>query len=72
MDEYLDQCMNQFVGARHNTAWQLISAYWHSGQRFPVYIFLFIVITMTVPMVSRRSARSLRVRVGDRWSSLTG
>jgi vitamin B12/bleomycin/antimicrobial peptide transport system ATP-binding/permease protein len=51
MDQYFDQCMNQFLGARHYTAWQLIKAYWQSDQRFPAYVFFSIVVIMTVSLV---------------------
>lgn len=51
MEQHLDEYMNQFLEAKHYTAWQLIKAYWQSDQSFVAYIFFLVVTVMTISVV---------------------
>lgn len=42
---------DQWLKAKHYTAWQLIKLYWQSNQRLPAYLFFSIVMIMTVTLV---------------------
>lgn len=43
--------MDQFIQARHYTAWQLIKSYWQSQERFSAYLFTIIILVMTISLV---------------------
>lgn len=48
MDQAKD---DQFIGARHYTAWQLIKLYWQSNYRVSAFLFFFAVMFMTIALV---------------------
>lgn len=51
MDLYPGRGAKAFSQSRHDTAWQLIKAYWQSDQRFPAYLFFTIVLVLTTSLV---------------------
>lgn len=52
MSQNPDQSDHQFLTSHHYNAWQLIKLYWQSDKRFSAYVFLTVVLLMTMFLVA--------------------
>lgn len=50
-DQKKEPSQEQFLSARYYNIWQLIKIYWQSRQRLSAYLFVIVVLLMTIALV---------------------